>query len=152
VRTFHAWCADQLRLYHVAAPADGAYEDMVRTVIRAVERGQIPRAQYGALMIDEGHDFAPEWLQLAVQMLDPVSNSLLLLYDDAQSIYGANRHKSFSFRSVGISAAGRTKRVRVDSQKRSSRRARRMMMPCLSSLRSLVAGRACPLASHSSPR
>lgn len=112
VRTFHAWCADQLRLYHVAAPSGGTYNELVLAVIRAVDRGQIPRAQYGAVLIDEGHDFAPEWLQLAVQMLDPESNSLLLLYDDAQSIYGASRARSFSFRSVGISAAGRTKILR----------------------------------------
>ncbi|MBW7931347.1 MAG: NERD domain-containing protein [Gammaproteobacteria bacterium] len=112
VHTFHAWCAEQLRLYHVPAPSGGDYDELVRAVIRAVERGQIPRAQYGAVMIDEGHDFAPEWLKLAVQMLDPDSNSLLLLYDDAQSIYGANRPRSFSFRSVGISAVGRTKILR----------------------------------------
>ena len=112
VRTFHSWCADQLRTYHVAQPAGGGYDEMVRTVSRAVERGQIPRAQYGAVLIDEGHDFAPEWLQLAVQMLDAESNSLLLLYDDAQSIYGANQSRSFSFKSVGISAAGRTKILR----------------------------------------
>lgn len=78
-------------------------------MVRAVDRGQVPRAQYGAVLIDEGHDFSPDWLRLAVQMLDPASNHLLLLYDDAQSIYGDKRSKSFSFRSVGISAAGRTK-------------------------------------------
>ncbi len=81
-------------------------------MIRAVDNGQIPRAQYGALLIDEGHDFHPDWLRLAVQMLDPDINSLLLLYDDAQSIYGAHRPKSFTFRSVGISAPGRTKILR----------------------------------------
>ncbi len=112
VRTFHSWCADQLRTFHVAQPPDGGYDEMVRTVIRGVDRGQIPRAQYGAVLIDEGHDFAPEWLQLAVQMLDAESNSLLLLYDDAQSIYGTTRSRSFSFRSVGIAAAGRTKVLR----------------------------------------
>lgn len=108
VRTFHSWCADQLRLYHIPVPPGGSYESMVQSVIHAVERGQIPRAQYGAVLIDEGHDFAPEWLKLAVAMLDPVTNHLLLLYDDAQSIYGGN-HAKFSFRSVGIAAAGRTK-------------------------------------------
>ncbi|MEV9032860.1 DNA helicase UvrD, partial [Klebsiella pneumoniae] len=55
------------------------------------------------------HDFEPDWLKLAVQMLDTESNSLLLLYDDAQSIYGRSRSRSFSFRTLGISAAGRTK-------------------------------------------
>lgn len=109
VRTFHGWCADQLRLYHVPSPQGGDYGQMVDAVIRAVDRGQIPRAQYGAVLIDEGHDFAPDWLKLAVQMLDPATNHLLLLYDDAQSIYGDKRAKSFSFRSLGVAAAGRTK-------------------------------------------
>jgi len=111
VRNFHGWCNDMLRLYHVPKPADEGkdfYPALVNAVIRAVDRGQIPRAQYGALLIDEGHDFEPDWLRLAVQMLDPESNQLLLLYDDAQSIYGAKR-KGFTFRSVGVSAVGRTK-------------------------------------------
>ena len=45
-------------------------------------------------------------------MLDPESNSLLLLYDDAQSIYETPKSATFSFRSVGISASGRTKILR----------------------------------------
>lgn len=111
VRNFHAWCHDQLRLYHVPMPHDAPdfYDRMVEVLIQAVDRGQIPRAQYGALLIDEGHDFEAAWLKLVVQMLDPETNSLLLLYDDAQSIYGQRRSSAFSFRSVGISASGRTK-------------------------------------------
>jgi superfamily I DNA and RNA helicase len=111
VRNFHAWCHDQLTLYHVPIPPDGPdfYTRMVEALIRAVDCGQIPRAQYGALLIDEGHDFEADWLKLVVQMLDPETNSLLLLYDDAQSIYGQRRSSTFSFRSVGISASGRTK-------------------------------------------
>jgi len=35
-------------------------------------------------------------------------NSLLVLYDDAQSIYERARNKQFSFKSVGIQAQGRT--------------------------------------------
>lgn len=111
VRNFHAWCHDQLTLYHVPVPPDGPdfYARMVDVLIQAVDRGQIPRAQYGALLIDEGHDFEAHWLKLVVQMLDPETNSLLLLYDDAQSIYGQRRSTTFSFRSMGISASGRTK-------------------------------------------
>lgn len=112
VRNFHAWCRDQLQLYHVPEPTaqgEDYFAGLVEAVIRGVDLGQIPRAQYGALLIDEGHDFAPDWLRLVVQMIDPETNSLLLLYDDAQSIYSQNRPKSFSFRSVGISAAGRTR-------------------------------------------
>ncbi|MDQ2641738.1 MAG: ATP-binding domain-containing protein, partial [Pseudomonadota bacterium] len=103
-------------LYHVPTPPQGGnfVDELVQAFTRAVDRGQIPRAQYGAVLIDEGHDFAPDWLKLAVQMLDPATNHLLLLYDDAQSIYGENRSKSFSFRSVGIAAAGRTKILRLN--------------------------------------
>jgi superfamily I DNA/RNA helicase len=36
-----------------------------------VECSQMPSGQYQAVMIDEGHDFAPEWLKLITQMVDP---------------------------------------------------------------------------------
>jgi superfamily I DNA/RNA helicase len=94
------------------------FEDMVQRVIQGVERKHIPAGQYQAVMIDEGHDFAPEWLKLITQMVDPATNSLLVLFDDAQSIY--ERHttkdgsKQFSFKSVGIQAQGRTTILRIN--------------------------------------
>jgi superfamily I DNA/RNA helicase len=65
-------------------------------------------------MIDEGHDFEPEWLKLITQMVDPSTDSLLLLYDDAQSIYRKSRGLDFSLASVGIKAAGRTSILRLN--------------------------------------
>jgi superfamily I DNA/RNA helicase len=79
---------------------------MIRALIDATEKGRVPRAQYSAILIDEGHDFEPDWFRLVVQMIDPHTNSLLLLYDDAQSIYG--KQQKFSWASVGIQAKGRT--------------------------------------------
>lgn len=113
VRSFHEWCGDLHSSYQVPRPPNrgdyNAWSDaLVVSTIAAVERGQIPRAQYGAILIDEGHDFQPDWFRLIVQMLDPLSNSLLLLYDDAQSIYGKKRSGKFSFAQVGIQAVGRT--------------------------------------------
>jgi hypothetical protein len=110
VRTFHSWCLDQLRLYGVPVPPDGPsfFETTVDSVMASVERAQIPRAQYGAVMIDEAHDFEPEWLKLVTQMVDPATNSLLVLYDDAQSIYEPAHRRKFSFSSLGIQAQGRT--------------------------------------------
>jgi len=107
---FHDWCGEQLRLYHVPRPTPGEayYDRLVETVITACEKGRIPRAQYGAVMIDEGHDFEPEWLRLVVDMVDPETDSLLLLYDDAQSIYGKQNALDFSLSSVGVKARGRT--------------------------------------------
>lgn len=107
---FHDWCGEQLKRYHVPRPAPGDryLEELVARVIEATDKGQIPRGQYGALMIDEGHDFDADWLRLVVQMVDPDEGSLLLLYDDAQSIYKKNRALDFSLSSVGIQARGRT--------------------------------------------
>ncbi len=116
VRHFHGWSADQLRLYNVKKPHDGPeyHERLVSAVIQGVDRGEIPRAQYGAVLIDEGHDFSPDWLKLITQMVDPQTNSLLLLYDDAQSIYSKQRSRKFSLKSVGIQAQGRTTILRVN--------------------------------------
>lgn len=110
-RSFHGWCQDQLKLYHVSPPrVEGQeyFDALVRTVIQGVDRGQIPRAQYGAVLVDEGHDFEPEWLKLVAQMVHPETNSLLVLYDDAQSINRKKSRLQFSFAEVGIHARGRT--------------------------------------------
>ena len=116
VRNFHRWCADQLTQFHVPLPTWGSRyaEALVSTLIDQVNKCQIPGAQYGAVLIDEGHDFEAEWLKLIVRMLDPASNSLLLLYDDAQAIYGDRHGMRFSFQSVGIQARGRTTILRVN--------------------------------------
>jgi len=110
VHHFHGWCAEQLKTYRIdnAESREKNHNAIVKSVIAAVDEGQIPRARYGALLIDEGHDFEAQWLQLVVQMIDPESSSLLLMYDDAQSIYRKNRGLGFSLKSVGIHAQGRT--------------------------------------------
>jgi hypothetical protein len=119
VRHFHKWCRDQLVAYGQTLPdsrmqVSAMMDDMVHRVITAVDRKQIPSGQYQAVMIDEGHDFAPEWLRLVTQMVDPSTNSLLVLYDDAQSIYERARSKQFSFKSVGIQAQGRTTILKIN--------------------------------------
>ena len=117
---FHKWCRQQLVAYGQDLPSqnlpwDAFFEDMVQRVITGVDRRQIPSGQYQAVLIDEGHDFAPEWLRLVVQMVDPATNSLLVLYDDAQSIYDrTQKSKNFSFKSVGIQAQGRTTILKIN--------------------------------------
>jgi hypothetical protein len=116
---FHKWCRDQLVAYGQelppqAMPVGQKMADMVQRVITGVDRRQIPSGQYQAVLIDEGHDFAPEWLKLVVQMVDPATNSLLVLYDDAQSIYERAQKKNFSFKSVGIQAQGRTTILKIN--------------------------------------
>ncbi len=113
---FHDWCSQQLKTYHIDLIKSAAllWERQVESVIQAVDQGLIPRAQYDALLIDEGHDFEADWLRLVVQMIDPDSDSLLLLYDDAQSIYHQKRGLGFSLSSVGIKAQGRTTILRLN--------------------------------------
>lgn len=116
VRNFHKWCRQQLVAYGQPLPAQGPemFDQMVNGVVRGVARGQIPSGQYQAVLIDEGHDFEAAWLKLAAQMVDPSTNSLLLLYDDAQSIYQRRRAQQFSFKSLGIQAQGRTTILRIN--------------------------------------
>jgi hypothetical protein len=116
VRNFHKWCRQQLVAFGQPIPPQGPamFDQMVDNVIRGVERRQIPSGQYRAVLIDEGHDFQPEWLKLVTQMVDPSTNSLLLLFDDAQSIYERKRTRQFSFKSVGIQAQGRTTVLKIN--------------------------------------
>lgn len=119
VYNFHAWCYRQLTAFNIPLPpscsgSDDFCDELVDTVIRQVDRKMIPAGQYDAVMIDEGHDFRPEWFKLVVQMVNPASNSVLVLYDDAQSIYDTRKTGKFSFKSVGIQAQGRTTILRVN--------------------------------------
>ena len=120
IRNIHKWCRDLLRRYNIP-PASGNelggesyFEGMIRLVSENVNNGRIPAGQYGAVLIDEGHDFKPEWYQLVVQMVDPETESLLVLYDDAQSIYEKRSRRSFSFKRVGVKAQGRTTILKIN--------------------------------------
>lgn len=117
VRTFHSWCSDIVKTYQLHVPQhtdrDAQYAAMADAVRRAIERKLVPAGQYTALLIDEAHDFEDAWLRMASQMVAPQTNSLLVLYDDAQSIYQPKRRK-FNFASVGIEARGRTSILRLN--------------------------------------
>ena len=114
VRHFHGWCTDMLKRYHLPRPDARIHRGadyikaLEQAVVAAVEAEHIPKGQYGAVMVDEGHDFAPEWLKLVAQMVNPSTASLLVLYDDAQNLYGKQAKRQFSFKELGIKAQGRT--------------------------------------------
>jgi hypothetical protein len=122
VRNFHGWCWNLLKASggelpdNKLSPGD-AQALLERNVLLGVASGKIAKEKYAGILIDEGHDFQPEWFKLVVDMLDPASNSLLVLYDDAQSIYRGKAGKGgmeFSFASVGIQASGRTTILRLN--------------------------------------
>ena len=117
VRHFHGWCKDMCDLYQLDLPGEQdqmVWERQVTAVIAGCEKGRVPLAQYAAVLIDEGHDFKPEWFKLVVQMIDPETNSLLLMYDDAQNIYGGGKQRVFTWSSVGINATGRSTILKIN--------------------------------------
>lgn len=114
IHHFHGWCAQLVKQHNIAftdsEKKQPYHEAAVSAAVCAAQSGEIPTACYGAVLIDEGHDFVePDWLRLIVGMLDERENHLLLLYDDAQSIYHSkNKGLKFTMSSVGIKAVGRT--------------------------------------------
>jgi hypothetical protein len=117
MRTFHGWCQDLVRSYQLDVAkglrGDAYFTALAAAVERAVDSGRVPAGQYAALLIDEAHDFEDAWLRIARRMVSPLTNSLLVLYDDAQSIYQSRRRR-FNFASVGIEARGRTSVLKLN--------------------------------------
>lgn len=115
---FHKWCRYQLARNGCKLPSNkndsGQYsKELVEYLEQALECGTIDSEQYGAILIDEGHDFEEQWFKILIKMLDS-TEMLLVLYDDAQSIYDVDKKKIKSFSSVGINARGRTTILRIN--------------------------------------
>jgi len=110
IYSIHRWANTVLKSYNFKPPrvVDGDFDAAIELLITEVAKGNIPRGQYGAILIDEGHDFKQEWLRLVVDMVDPGTNSLLLLYDSTQSIYKRSAGLAFKLKDVGIEAQGRS--------------------------------------------
>ncbi|HFP1840264.1 TPA: 3'-5' exonuclease [Escherichia coli] len=107
---FHSWCASMIKRHGIQVTAGGKdYPEKCFSALEdAVNSGTITDTGYDAVFVDEGHDFESRWLALIARLFDNASRSLLLMYDDAQSIYRRERALNFSLASVGIQAQGRT--------------------------------------------
>jgi superfamily I DNA/RNA helicase len=64
------------------------------------------------VLIDEAHDFEPEWLSLAVKMVNPNTKAFLIAYDDMQAIYKGMGRPVWS--QLGIEAKGRTRVLKIN--------------------------------------
>jgi len=119
VLTFHGWCYRMLRTYGIPAPSERDYPDYterlaasVSEVVKAVDQGHIPMEQYDAVLIDEAHDFEPQWLALAARMVNPRTRALMVVYDDIQAIYKGRERPVW--KQLGIEATGRTTVLKVN--------------------------------------
>lgn len=117
VRTFDAWARELVRTYQLGRvdhlKGDELFETVARFACEGISSSRVPQGQYAALLIDEAHDLADDWIAAAVKMVDPATKSLLVLYDDAQSIYQKKRRK-LSFSKLGVEARGRTEILKIN--------------------------------------
>lgn len=123
VRTFHSWAQELIRTYQLAPLAtlnnknykddENYYAALTAVACHGVATNRVPKGQYTAILIDEAHDLQEDWLRAAAQMVDPENKSLLVLYDDAQSIYQKKR-TGLNFSKLGIEAKGRTKILKIN--------------------------------------
>ncbi|WP_214884884.1 MULTISPECIES: 3'-5' exonuclease [unclassified Exiguobacterium] len=101
VRNFHAWLQNDL---HIS-------EKRILATLEKLRKREIILPSYDAILIDEGQDFEPEWLELASEVLNPETKSLLLVEDRAQSIY--KRKRSY-VQDTGLDFRGRSKILNIN--------------------------------------
>jgi len=71
--------------------------------------GQLPI--YDAILIDEGQDFEPDWMELISKCLNPNTQSLLIVEDRAQNIY---KRKWNLLQLTGLDFRGRSKYLTIN--------------------------------------
>jgi len=101
VRNFHAWLKHDLK----------CTEQQIPTILSKLRNQETILPTYDAILIDEGQDFEPEWLELASEVLNPETKSLLLVEDRAQSIY--KRKRSY-VQDTGLDFRGRSKILSIN--------------------------------------
>jgi len=101
VRNFHAFLQNDLRMR----------EEQIPNLLDRLNRNEAILPTYDAIMIDEGQDFESEWFQLVTHLLNPATQSLLLVEDRAQSIY--KRKRSY-IQDTGLSFQGRSKVLSIN--------------------------------------
>jgi hypothetical protein len=100
VRYFHEWLRE-LKLKPEAIPQ----------LLADWDDNERKWPQYDAILIDEGQDFAPEWLGLVSRLLNPETQSLLLVEDRAQMIY--SRRRSLR-KDTGLDFRGRSRVLTIN--------------------------------------
>lgn len=101
--TFHSWAYNGIGY---------DYKEEPEIFLKKVER---PNIKYDAILIDEAQDFKDEWFVGLLHLINPSSNSLFIVYDNTQSVYGNphRRKSSWSWINLGINIIGRTEILRL---------------------------------------
>lgn len=101
VRNFHSFLRNELKIS----------EQQIPMLLNKLEKGEAILPKYDAIMIDEGQDFEGDWFKLVSNLLNPATQSLLLVEDRAQTIY--KRARSY-IQDTGMSFRGRSKVLNIN--------------------------------------
>lgn len=98
---------NRYRAYQAASGYD--WDDVAAVALAALsdDDHHPMRQAYDAVLIDEGQDFAPSWMQLTLALLKP-KGDLLICDDPSQSIFN-----SYTWSQKGLSVIGRTRILQV---------------------------------------
>ncbi|GAA0466039.1 3'-5' exonuclease [Alkalibacillus silvisoli] len=86
-------------------------DEQIPSLINSLKDNNQLMKKYDAILIDEGQDFEQEWLNLVSHLLNPTTQSLLLVEDRAQNIY--KRKRSY-VEDTGLSFQGRSKILSIN--------------------------------------
>lgn len=101
VRHFHEWLRQDLK----------TGEKGISQALQEWKAGERSLPQYDAILIDEGQDFAAEWLWLVSRLLNSATQSLLIVEDRAQTIY--SRRRSLR-KDTGLDFRGRSRVLTIN--------------------------------------
>lgn len=111
VAHFHGWARSVLGgLPNPTHYGDNdAYDEALGDRLLGALRQIPPEQKWDAVLVDEAHTFHPKWFECCTAaMKDPVDGDLLIVSDRSQSLYD---RKQFTWKSVGIKARGRVRRL-----------------------------------------
>ncbi|MFD1884442.1 3'-5' exonuclease [Paenibacillus wenxiniae] len=109
IGTFHDWMYKHFPLKFSMSEKEN--ERQIQELLDQLESGTMIAPQYDAILIDEGQDLEPQWLELITKSLNPDTQSLLIVEDKAQKIF---RRKVSLSRNTGLDFRGRSKILNIN--------------------------------------
>ncbi|MFG6146819.1 3'-5' exonuclease [Halobacillus sp. B23F22_1] len=101
IRNFYEWLKKDLCISEVQLPQ----------ILKKLENHESILPKYDAVLIDEGQDFASDWLRLVSLLLNEDTYSMLLVEDRAQTIYQRGRNY---LQNTGLDFRGRSKILQIN--------------------------------------
>ncbi len=93
-----------LERYNALMDARGEHDfsDTTELLLSLIERGEVKLPTFSHVVIDEAQDLTFAQMQLIAKLVNPETNSITIVADMAQQIYG----KGFSWKETGIAITG----------------------------------------------